>query len=313
MSHNPYQAAWNFLRMPEALASPARAAAWVLPVPYESTTCYGAGTRDGPAAIIAASRQIEFYDPDLGCEPALEFGIHTTNPLAPVHGSPEAMVKVVEDAVAGILSGRPAPKLLCLLGGEHSVSAGAVRGLARATGDKDLVAVQIDAHGDLRDSYEGSRWSHACAARRILDVCPLFAAGVRSLSAEEAELLRTRRDVRCFLAKDSVAGARLRKELASFVRGKRVYLTIDLDGLDPSIMPAVGTPEPGGLSWERTMDIIGVVLRESAGVPAFDVVELAPLPGQNGPNYIAATLVYKVMSRALLGAPEGRTGNRRRR
>jgi agmatinase len=299
MSDNPFQAAWNFLRMPEELATKGRAAAWVLPVPYESTTCYGAGTRDGPAAIIAASRQVEFYDIELACEPALRYGIHTMNPLAPVHGAPEKMAAVVEQTVAAVLSGKPAPRILAMLGGEHSISPGAVRGVAAALGKSDLVAVQIDAHGDLRDSYEGSTWSHACAARRILDVCPVFQAGVRSFSAEEADLLRRRKDVKVFFGPESATGTKVLEELATFVRGKTVYFTIDLDGLDPSIMPAVGTPEPGGLSWERTLEIVRVVVSEAARVPAFDVVELAPLPGQHGPDYLAASLVYKVMSLTL--------------
>ena len=192
-------------------------------------------------------------------------------------------------------------RILAMLGGEHSISPGAVRGLAAAVGKKDLVVVQIDAHGDLRDSYEGSRWSHACAARRILDVCPLFQMGVRSLSAEEAELLRRRKDVRTVFAEEAAAGRKPLAALASFVRGKTVYLSIDLDGLDPSIMPAVGTPEPGGLSWERLLEFVRVVLREARNVPAFDVVELAPIPSQHGPDYLAATLVYKIISLALLG------------
>ena len=323
MKDTAFQSAWNFLRMPAGLASPARAAAWVLPVPYESTTCYGAGTRDGPSAIIAASRQVEFYDLELDCEPALRFGIHTTNPLAPVHGAPEAMAAVVERAVAGILGGAHPPRILAILGGEHSISAGAVRGVAAAMRPKgrskarDLVVVQVDAHGDLRDSYEGSRWSHACAGRRILDVCPLFQVGVRSLSAEEAELLRRRRDVKAVFASEAAEGRAALDALASFVRGKRVYLSIDLDGLDPSIMPAVGTPEPGGLSWQRLLEVVRVVLSEAAGVPAFDVVELAPIPGQHAPDYLAATLVYKVISLALLGRGKktrrrGDTGTRRR-
>jgi agmatinase len=300
---NPFQAAWNFLRMPEELASPSRSAGWVLPVPYESTTCYGAGTREGPAAILAASRQLEFYDVEFAAEPALEYGIHTLNALAPVHGAPDAMARVVRQTVAKISSpsSLPRPRVLCMLGGEHSISPGALRGLADATGTKGLVAVQIDAHGDMRDSYEGSTWSHACAARRMLEVCPVFAIGIRSLSAEEARFLRGRRDATTFFADDSRQGPRLTRELARFVKGKRVYLTIDLDGLDPSIMPSVGTPEPGGISWERLLEIVRVITREAASVPMFDVVELAPLPGLHGPDYLAATLVYKVMTLALRG------------
>lgn len=313
MTESAFQAAWNFLRTPEELATKDRAQAWVLPIPYEGTTCYGAGTRDGPAAILAASRQIEFYDPELDCEPAMRFGIHTLNALAPVRGAPEEMIDVVEKTVADILGGSPSPQILAVLGGEHSLSAGVARGIAHAIPAKNLVAVCLDAHGDLRDTYEGSRFSHACAARRILDVCPLFQAGVRSLSLEEARFIRackppTRHgrsggvaSLRTFSATESAAGPRVLEELAKFVRGKNVYLTIDLDGLDPSIMPAVGTPEPGGLSWERALEFVRVVTREAASVPAFDVVELAPLPGMHGPDYLAATLVYKVMSLALLG------------
>ena len=295
----PHQGPWNFLGLPRDLAAPARARAWVLPIPYEGTTSYGAGTRNGPAAIIAASRQVELFDREFDGEPAAQFGVHTLSPLAPVHRSPEAMVDAIEAAVAGVLSKSP-PELLAVLGGEHTISAGVVRGLARAKGAGDLVAVQIDAHADLRDEYEGSPYSHACAARRILETCPLFQIGIRNISAEEEQFRRQSSRVRTVFAEEAVAGSGFLAELADFVLGKQVFLTIDLDGLDPSIMPAVGTPEPGGLSWARMLDIVRCGCREAARLPVFDLVELAPIPGLIAPDFLAAKLAYKIMSLALM-------------
>ncbi len=301
MSENwGFQPPWNFLGLPEKLAAAAHARAWVLPIPYEGTTSFGAGTRNGPAAIIAASRQVEWFDREFDGEPVAQFGVHTMSPLDLVHRSPEAMVGAIEEAVAAILSGPAAPEALAVLGGEHTVSVGVVRGLARAKGADGLVAVQIDAHADLREEYEASPYSHACAARRILKTCPVFQIGIRNLSAAEEAFRRQSDRVTTFFAEDSLEGPELLEELGHFVRGKRVFLTIDLDGLDPSIMPAVGTPEPGGLSWARTLEIVRVVCRESAGVPVFDVVELAPIPGLIGPDFLAAKLVYKILSLVLI-------------
>lgn len=301
MSDEPFQSPWTFLGLSGDLATPERAAAWVLPVPYEGTTSYGAGTRNGPTAIISASRQVELFDYEFGNEPAIEYGVHTLNPLGLVHRGPEAMVQAIEETVAELLSGKARPKLLVLLGGEHTVSPGAVRGLAWAIPKDQLVCVQIDAHADLRDEYEGSPFSHACAARRILDVCPVFQIGIRNISAGEEPFRRGCSRVKTIFAEASTApDAAFLKDLAAFVKGKQVFLTIDLDGLDPSIMPAVGTPEPGGLSWERTLEVARVICREAAGVPMFDVVELAPIPGMIGPDFLAAKLVYKIMSYVLL-------------
>jgi len=301
-----FQPAWNFLGMPADRADPQQARAWVLPIPYEATTSYGAGTRDGPAAILAASRQVEQYDREFGCEPAMRVGVHTMAALWPVVRSPEAMVDAIERAVHGILLGRPRPELLAVLGGEHSISAGVTRGLARATAADDLVAVQIDAHADLREEYEGSRNSHACAAKRILEVCPVFQIGIRNISEGEERFRRTCRRLHTVFSEEANGRPKFLDDLARFVRGKRVYLTIDLDGLDPSIMPAVGTPEPGGLSWERVLDVARMVCREAAGVPVFDVVELAPVPGLRSPDFLAARLVLKIIALALLG-PKRRT------
>jgi agmatinase len=296
-----FQTPYNFLGLPAELADPARARGWLLPIPYESTTSYGAGTRDGPAAILAASRQVELYDHEFRGEPALDYGIHTTLPLNLVHRSPEAMIQSVESAVAELLSGAQRPEVLGVLGGEHSISAGVVRGLTRASSARNLVVVHIDAHADLREEYEDSPYSHACAAKRMLETCPIFQIGIRNLSMEEAVFIGGNRRVRTVFAEEAVEpGGRFLQELARFVKGKRVFLTLDLDGLDPSIMPAVGTPEPGGISWERTLEIIRTVCKNAAGVPVFDVVELAPIAGFRAPDFLAAKLVYKLFSYTLI-------------
>jgi agmatinase len=297
-----FQTPWNFLGLPQDVSDPARARGWLLPIPYESTTSYGAGTRDGPAAILTASRQVELYDREFGNEPAMEYGIHTTLPLNLVHRSPEAMIQSVEEAVAEVLSGKQRPEVLGVLGGEHSISAGVARGLARVQNPDSLVVVHVDAHADLREEYEGSPFSHACAARRILEVCPIFQIGIRNFSSAEAAFMSRSRKVKTIFSEEAgdPRGGFL-KDLARFVKSKQVFLTVDLDGFDPSIMPAVGTPEPGGISWERMLEIARTVTAHAARVPVFDVVELAPIPGLRAPDFLAAKLVYKLFSYTLLG------------
>ncbi len=293
-----FQPAWNFLGLPEDLSSAATARAWVLPVPYEATTSYGAGTRNGPAAILTASRQVEWFDREFDSEPVTRFGIHTLPPLALIHTSPDAMVRHIADTVSDIFAGSPRPDVLAVLGGEHSLSAGVVQGLARAFPGDDLVAVQIDAHADLRESYEGSPHSHACAAHRILETCPVFQIGIRNISEAEERFRRGQPRLHTVFAEDARKGQGFLRSLARFVCGKSVYLTVDVDGLDPSIMPAVGTPEPGGLSWDLMLEIVRVICREAGPFRVFDVVELAPIPGLTAPDFLCAKLVYKLLSLA---------------
>jgi len=290
---------WNFLGLPGELASKKTARAWVLPVPYEATTSYGKGTHKGPAAIMDASTQVELYDECLGREPATEYGVHTMAPLDAECETPEESIGVVADAVAAVLTGDPRPEVLAILGGEHSISGGVARALAQ-TGAEDLVAVQIDAHADLRDTYEDTPHSHACAARRIVEHCPIFQIGIRNISAEGDEFRRGSDRVTTVFSEQAAApqGSFL-KDLAGFVHGKTVYLTIDLDGLDPSIMPAVGTPEPGGITWRRMIDTAKVIAREAKNVPVFDVVELAPIQGLTAPDFLAAKLVYRIFTYVL--------------
>jgi agmatinase len=309
--HDLFQTPYNFLGLPEEVSSPERSRGWLLPIPYESTTSYGAGTREGPAAIIAASRQVELYDREFDREPAMQYGIHTTLPLNQMHRSPEAMIKSVEEAVAQLLSGAPRPSVLGILGGEHSISAGVIRGLSRALHQDPLVVVHVDAHSDMREEYEGTPYSHACAAKRIQEVCPMFQIGIRNLSSEEASFLRGCSQIRTVFSEEATdPGGRFLRDLARFVNKKHVFLTIDLDGLDPSIMPAVGTPEPGGISWERMLEIARTVAAHCSSLPVFDVVELAPIPGLRAPDFLAAKLVYKLFSYALVGT--GKENQKRR-
>jgi len=292
-----FQNPWNFLGLAEAISDSASARGWLLPVPYEATTSYGAGTREGPSAILAASRQVELYDLEFGSEPVMDYGIHTLPPMDLQHRSPEAMIQAIEDVVVSILKEPNPPEVLGVLGGEHSISAGIARGLALFLAPEPFVTVHVDAHADLRSEYEGSPYSHACAARRILEVSPIFQIGIRNISIGEVAFLEGRTDVRTVFSEESndPEGAFL-KELADFVKNRKVYFTIDLDGLDPSIMQAVGTPEPGGITWERMLDIIRAVCAHAEHVPVFDVVELAPIPGLRAPDFLAAKLIYKMFS-----------------
>jgi agmatinase len=284
----------NFLGLDEAHSGYESSAALILPIPYEGTVSYGQGTREGPRAIIHASHQLELYDRELDDEIALAYGIHTLPALAPVVSGPAAMV----DAIAACAEEQlRSGKLLVGLGGEHTISAGMARGVQAVHGD--FVMVQIDAHSDLRDEYEGSPYSHASIARRVFDQGMTIAQfGIRSICREEIELIRAEPErLRVWFAEDVHAGGHLPK-LADLVRGRNIFLTIDLDGFDPALVAATGTPEPNGLSWNQGLDIIRTVAR-AANIVAIDCVELAPLPGQHACDFLAAKLVYKAIGLTL--------------
>ncbi|GAB4189623.1 MAG: agmatinase [Roseiflexaceae bacterium] len=284
----------NFLGLPEEYSGYERSAALVLPIPYEATVSYGQGTREGPRAIIHASHQVEVYDRDLDDEPALRHGIHTLPALAPVISGPEGMVDAITACAEHHLR---SGKLLVGLGGEHTVSVGLARAVQALHGD--FMLVQIDAHSDLRDEYEGSRYSHACIARRVLDLgATVVQFGIRSICREEIDLIRSERErLRVFFAEDVHAGGHL-SQLAELVRGRKVFLTIDLDGFDPAYVSATGTPEPNGLTWTQGLEIIRTVARE-AQIVAIDCVELAPNPTAHASDFFAAKLVYKTIGLAL--------------
>lgn len=259
----------------------------VLPIPYEATTSFMAGTREGPRVILNASRYMELYDEETGCE-LYPVGIYTLPDLETVASSPSDMVEEIYRAAKAILADG---KFLVALGGEHTITPPLVRAFAEKY--PGLSVLQIDAHGDLRDFYHGSRYSHACAMRRVLETgVSGVQVGIRSISAEEIAALPSLK-TRVFYA-HALRGSGWVPEVVAAL-GDPVYVTIDLDGLDPSIMPAVGTPEPGGLDWYQSCDLLREVA-EKRRVVGFDVNELAPIPGLGSPDFVAAKLVYKFLN-----------------
>jgi agmatinase len=258
----------------------------VVPVPYDLTTSYQAGARRGPAAILDASHQMELYDEEL-CTETYRSGIHTLPPLEIEASGPRGMINAVRVAVGEILSFNKVP---VVIGGEHSISLGCVQALHEKY--PSLSVLHLDAHADMRESYQGTPYSHACVSRRISEICPVVQVGIRSMSSEEASFMRDS-SIRSFAPEFIRGNPAWEKEICKNL-SRDVYVSIDLDVLDPSIMPAVGTPEPGGILWKditRLMREVG----ESCIIRGFDVVELAPIPGMVAPDYTAAKLTYRVM------------------
>ena len=263
-----------------------RAQVVILPIPYEQTTTYGTGTKEGPQAIIAASRHMELYDEELDFE-AFRLGIHTLREIETVASGPQAMLERITEVARDLLR---RGKFVIGLGGEHTISFGLVRAFAERF--PGLSVLQFDAHADLRDTYQGTPYNHASVLRRISELVPAVQVGIRSLSREEAEWVKAR-GKKLFYAAEVLTSPTIATEISDALTDD-VYITICLDGLDPSIMPAVGTPEPGGLGW---YDVLRIVRRvaETRHVVGFDVVELFPMPGNIAPDFLAAKLVYKVL------------------
>lgn len=258
----------------------------IFPVPYDATLSYRAGSRNGPSAIISASKALESYDIELSASP-YRVGIHTAEELEPVMSSPEDMQKKIEEASRKYISDS---KFLIMIGGEHSISAAVVKNLSKKY--RELSVLQIDAHSDLRDRYENARFNHACVMRRIREICPAVQVGIRSLSKEESIYIQRER-IRIFYADYIRENPDYINEVIEMLTDN-VYITIDLDGLDPSIMPAVGTPEPGGLLWYDTLKLLRSIFKRKNVVGA-DVVELSPLPPDVSSDFLAAKLVYKII------------------
>jgi agmatinase len=268
----------------------------ILPAPYEQTVSYEGGTSMGPEAIMAASAQVELYDRAFGCEPYAHYGLNTLNPFETQASSAMMFSHDLSDHVSRLVK---TDRLLVGLGGEHTVTVGLMRGTARAL-EVPLTLVQIDAHCDLRDTYEDNPYSHACIARRLLEdgAGRVVQVGIRSLCAEEADFINANRDrVSVFYADDihaDPAGGWL-QSLSDQLTGQAVYLSIDLDGLDPGVIPATGTPEPGGLTWHQAVSVIATVCR-SAQVVGLDVMELAPRQGLHAADFAAAKLTYHMIN-----------------
>ena len=258
----------------------------VIPVPYDLTSTYQSGSRRGPAAIIEASTNMELYDEELKKEAYLA-GIHTTLPVAIDARGPKNMVNIVRKKISRIVG---LNKIPVMLGGEHSITLGAVQAMIEKY--PELTVLQFDAHADLRDTYQGSPYNHACVARRISEICPLKQVGIRSMSKEEGEFLPQSK-VKSYSADFVLEKKNWAETVCKDLSGD-VFITIDLDVFDPSIMPATGTPEPGGLYWKDILHLLKLV-SASCNIRGFDVVELAPLPGVVAPDFMAAKLIYRTM------------------
>ena len=270
---------FNFLGLDEQNYQKSRIA--VFPVPYSSTTYWKSGTKDGPQAIIDASRHIEFYDVEMKKDPS-KSGIFTLPFLEPSKNSPEETMARIKNVTDKLLRDG---KFVMMLGGEHSVTLGAVQAFNNKF--SNFSVLQFDAHTDLREEFEGTKHHHACVMKRIKDLgLSITQVGIRSVS-EGAEADNV------FLA----PGLPVDKIISSLK--DKVYLTFDLDALDPSIMPSTGTPEPGGLGWYEVLNLIKKISEKKEIIGA-DVVELDPMPGFHAPDFLAAKLVYKVINHVCL-------------
>ena len=266
----------------------------VVPFGLEKTVSYGSGTKNGPKEIINASHQVELYDEELKCEPYKKIGIKTLKPF-PINKNIKKALSKIGKINEEILKKKMFP---LTLGGEHSITPGCLIPFTKKF--KNIFLLHFDAHADLRDSYEGEKFSHASAIRRCLDYknVSVISFGIRNISESEIPFLKKNSSrVKIFWAKDKKKWNL--KKFKKLIKNKNVYLTFDVDGLDSSIMPATGTPEPGGLLWDETLEIIKIAAKNSNIVGA-DINELAPIKGFNSYNFLVAKLAYKILSYKFL-------------
>ncbi len=277
-------AALAFLGVQDAFE---QASVAVLPVPYDLTTTYQPGARFGPRALLTASLNVELFDEELRWDPST-VGVHTLVSMEPVASGPQAMIPRIAEALTVLFN---AGKFPVMIGGDHSVTIGAFEALKHAW--EEVSILQFDAHADLRDSYQDSPYSHACVMARAAEQFDIMQVGVRSWSEEEDPLVGGHSD-RVITARDVDVDLEGSCDKLLSVLGDPVYVTVDLDCLDPAVMPATGTPEPGGLSWHALTHLLRAVAQERHLVGG-DVVELCPIPGMVAPDFLAARLVYKLI------------------
>jgi agmatinase len=279
----------NFGDLPDEYSTLENAGIVVIPVPYDNTSTWIKGADLGPAAIIEASAHMELYDIETDSE-VYKKGIFTAES---VDGQelPENMVKRVAEQIRRYLRDN---KFVVVLGGEHSVSIGSVR--AHIENSAEMTVLQLDAHSDLRDEYEGSKFNHACVMARLTELCPIVQVGIRSMDSSEKKALDPNRVIS---AREISSNKNWIEKVLSKL-SQNVYITIDLDVFDPSIMPSTGTPEPGGLLWYDVLDLMRNVF-ENRNVIGFDVVELCPNERNKAPDFLAAKLIYKLLSYKFRG------------
>jgi len=275
----------NFGGIPPAYSAYESSPIVILPVPFDATSTWIKGADKGPAAILEASANMELYDIDTDSEVYLK-GIHTADAVIE-KTSPEALALKVHNTVKRFLEDG---KFVVTLGGEHSVTIGAVQAFAEDV--PGLSVLQIDAHTDMRQEYEGSRFNHACVMARVSEICPVVQVGIRSMDVVEKPYLAKDR---IFFAKDIVGGHTAWIDEVIEKLNYHVYVTIDLDGFDPSIMPATGTPEPGGLAYYDVINLMRKLIVEK-NLVGFDVVELCPLPNSKASDFLASKLIYQMLS-----------------
>ena len=262
----------------------------VVPFGLEKTVSYGGGTKNGPKEIIKASHQVELYDEELHCEPYKKIGIKTLKPFK-IDSNIKKALKKISNTNEEILRKKLFP---ITFGGEHSITSGCIAPFVKKY--KKLCLLHFDAHADLRQSYNGKKFSHASAIRRCLDYknVSVISFGIRNISQSEIPYLKKNSSrIKIFWAKDKVKWDL--NKFKKMIKNKNVYLTFDVDGLDSSIMPATGTPEPGGLFWDETLNIIKIAAKNSKIVGA-DINELSPIKGFNSYNFLVAKLAYKILS-----------------
>ncbi|MEW5860510.1 MAG: agmatinase [Cyanobacteriota bacterium] len=267
----------------------------ILPIPYEATTTYRNGCENGPDAILEASGQVEYYDEELDWETGKDIGIYTAESIADTRNgrsvSSEEMLQVTRETVSQMIADG---KFVIGLGGEHSITTGLVEAYRKAYPNEPFTVVQIDAHGDLRYEYEGSIHNHACVMRRIVEMgLPTVQIGIRAICKEEADLIKEK-NLTVFRAREIATQPDWMERAIASIPTKRVFLTIDLDGIDPTLMPGVGTPEPGGLNWYSLLSFLRQVFQNHE-VIGCDVMELAPIADSVVSEFTAAKLVYKLI------------------
>jgi len=279
----------NFADIPKEYSHLDRAQIVIIPVPYDQTSTWIKGADKGPAAMIAASANLELYDIETDSE-VYKKGIYTDKAVQ-FEPSPQDMIKAVQQKIRHYLD---KAKFTVVLGGEHSVSIGAIR--AQTEKNQTITVLQLDAHADLRDEYNGSKYNHACVMARVRELCPVIQVGIRSMDASEKRYLEP---AKIFFAKDVCGQTNWIRRVVDKL-SKKVYVTIDLDVFDPSIMPSTGTPEPGGLLWYEALGLLRAVF-EQRDVVGFDVVELCPNENNKAPDFLAAKLIYKLLSYKFRG------------